>query len=422
LSTGPDKPLTVTELSRGLRDLLEAGFPDVWVAGELSMPKTYDSGHTYFTLKDAEAQLPAVLFRGAAGGVRFKLEHGLEVLARGRVSHYAGSGRTQLIVSELRPKAMGALQLAFEQLKKKLEAEGLFDPARKRPLPPMPERIGLVTSRQGAALRDMLTILRRRFTGLHIRLIPVAVQGEGAAAQIARAIEDFNEQFPDTEVLLVGRGGGSLEDLWAFNEEPVARAIAASVIPVVSCVGHETDFTIADFVADLRAPTPSAAAELVVPEKAALVSTLEDARRRLRLALAGLVREREERLRRLAASPRLRDPRRLYEEAAQRLDGLSERLPNGLRGLAQRLEERLGRADLFALTRAVQTRLSHAGKDLALQAGRLNALSPLAVLSRGYAIALRADGRAVRRAAEVAPGDRIRVKVHDGEFPAEVKA
>ncbi|HAH06190.1 MAG TPA: exodeoxyribonuclease VII large subunit [Elusimicrobia bacterium] len=414
------KPLTVTELSRSIHDLLESQLPDVWVVGEVSQPKTYGSGHTYFTLKDAESQLSCVLFKGAASGLRFKLEHGLEVVARGRVSHYAGSGRTQLIASFLQPKAMGALQLAFEQLKAKLAADGLFDPSRKKPLPLFPERIGIVTSPQGAAIRDMLSILERRFAGLHIRLMPVAVQGEGAKEQIAQAVRDFNEHFPDTDVLLVGRGGGSLEDLWAFNEEVVARAIAASKIPIVSCVGHETDFTIADFVADLRAPTPSAAAELVVPEKAAVLERLRELGRRLPLGLRGLVREREERLRALRASPLLREPRRLYEERAQRVDGLAGRLPSGLRQLVLRLSERLTRTGPPRLKTSLTSRLSHAEKDLLRQKERLQALSPLAVLSRGYAIALK-GGRALRKASEVSAGERIRVKVHEGEFDAEVK-
>jgi exodeoxyribonuclease VII large subunit len=414
------KPMTVTELSRQVHDLLEAQFSDVWVVGEVSQPKTYGSGHTYFTLKDAESQLPAVLFKGAASGLRFKLDHGLEVILRGRVSHYAGSGRTQIIASFIQPKAMGALQLAFEQLKAKLASEGLFDAGRKKPLPPFPERIGIITSPQGAAVRDMLSILRRRFAGLHIRLMPVLVQGEGAKAQIAGAVRDFNEYFPDTDVLLVGRGGGSLEDLWAFNEEVVVRAIAASTIPVISCVGHETDFTIADFVADLRAPTPSAAAELVVQEKAAVLERLSELGRRLPIGLRALVRSQEERLRSLAASSVLREPRRLYEERVQRVDELAGRLPSGLRQLALRLSQRLERAGASRLKTAFSSRLSHTEKDLRRHIERLAALSPLAVLSRGYAIALK-GGRAVRKASEVSAGERVRVKVHEGEFEAEVK-
>ena len=413
--------LTVTELNRRIHDLLESGVGEVFVEGEVSDPKTYPSGHTYFTLKDAESQLSAVLFRGEGSGLKFRLEHGLQVLARVRVTSYIKRGQLQLIVLTLEPKALGALQLAFEQLKAKLAAEGLFAPERKKPIPRFPERIGIVTSLQGAAIRDMLSILRRRFEGLQIRILPVAVQGAEAAGQIAKAIADFNAHFVDTDVLLVGRGGGSLEDLWAFNEEVVARAIAASRIPVISCVGHETDFTIADFVADLRAPTPSAAAELVVQEREALLERLSELGRRLSLGLKSLLKTREERLRSLCASPFLRDPRRLYEERAQRVDELTARLPSGLRHLVLRLSQRLERCGLERLKTAFLTRLSHSGGDLRRQIERLDALSPLAVLSRGYAIAAKADGRVIRKAQDVSAGERVRVRVHEGEFEAEVK-
>jgi exodeoxyribonuclease VII large subunit len=419
---GPGRPLSVSELSRRIRDLLEGQFAQVWVAGEVSQPKTYDSGHTYFTLKDPHAQISAVLFRGSASALRFKLEHGLEVVVEGRLSHYAGSGRTQIIASLIEPKSLGALQLAFEQLKARLQAEGLFSPERKRPIPPHPRRIGIVTSLQGAAVRDMLSILRRRFPGLLVRIRPVAVQGEGAGGQIAAAIGLFNERFPDTDVLLVGRGGGSLEDLWAFNEEAVARAIAGSRIPVISCVGHETDTTIADFAADLRAPTPSAAAELAVPEKAALRQGLRESERRLRAGLGGILRSAEERLRALRGSRTLLRPQGLVEDRAQRVDDLRARLPLGLRHLVLRLSERLDRCGARRLEGSLRARLAHCGKDLAARAGRLDALSPLAVLSRGYAIARLADGRVVREAREVAAGDRVEVRVHEGSFLAEVKA
>lgn len=391
--------LTVSQLNRGVHDLLEEGFSEVWVEGEISDPKTYPSGHSYFTLKDAESQIAAVLFKGAAAGVRFELSHGLLVLARGRVSTYLKRGQVQFIVDMIQPKAMGALQLAFEQLKARLEKEGLFDPSRKKPIPPFPERVGIVTSLQGAAIRDMLSILRRRFEGLHIRILPVQVQGEGAAAQIARAIEDFNLHFPDTQALLVGRGGGSLEDLWAFNEEAVARAIAASAIPVISCVGHETDTTIADLAADLRAPTPSAAAELVVRNKEEVLERLRRLSERLPLGLRGLLLRLSERLRYLQRSPALGDPGRLYEEKARRLDELLERMPRALEGS-----------------------LSNAEKDLRLQAEKLKALSPLNVLSRGYAIVFKLPGLGVVKASgQLRPGDRVRVRLHEGELTAEVQ-
>ncbi|OGR58803.1 MAG: exodeoxyribonuclease VII large subunit [Elusimicrobia bacterium GWA2_69_24] len=435
-------PITVSELSRRVKELLEAGFSEVFVIGEVSQPKTYGSGHTYFTLKDQESQLPAVLFKGNAAELRFELEHGLEVVARGRLSHYPGSGRTQLIVSWLQPKAMGPLQLAYEQLKRKLEAEGLFDPARKRPIPRFPVRIGLVTSLQGAAIRDMLSVLTRRFSGLDIRILPVPVQGADAAPRIAEAIADFNECFPDTEVLLVGRGGGSLEDLWAFNEESVARAIAASLIPVVSCVGHETDFTIADLAADLRAPTPSAAAELVVQDREALLEHLDSLRQRLGRCILAVLRGFADRLGGLARSPFLSDPARLFEAPAQRIDALAGRLTPSVRELLRRLEERLGRTAsapalrdpgrLTALREArvlelagrlapaVQRTLLHADAELRRLAGGLDALSPLKVLARGYAIVFKGGKQVVRSVQDVSVFDEIQVRLQDGELKARV--
>lgn len=412
------KVLTVTQLNESIHDLLERSYADVWVEGEVSDPRTFPSGHTYFSLKDEGSCLSAVLFKGSAARVKFTLEHGLGVLARGRVSSYVKRGQYQLIVSELEPRSAGALQLAFEQLKAKLAAEGLFDPARKRPLPPFPRRVGIVTSLQGAAIRDMLSVLKRRFDGLHIRVYPVQVQGAGAAAQIAGAVEDFNASFPDVDVLLVGRGGGSLEDLWAFNEEPVARAIAASRIPVVSCVGHETDFTIADFAADLRAPTPSAAAELVVRERAAVLERLGALKRRLLGAVAGELRVLKERLARLAGSPFLRDPRRIFEQKAQRIDELSGRLAPALRELTRRAEERLAAARRLAPALRGRTRVAEL--ELKRQAGRLEALSPLKVLSRGYSIAFDDTGRALRSARRAKAGDKIRLRLHEGELGAQV--
>ena len=365
---------SVSELAREVKGLLETGFPDIWVEGEVSTPKLYPSGHLYFDLKDADAVVSAVMFGAGRMRLPFTLEHGLKVLARGRVSSYSKSSKFQLVVSAIEPRAMGALQLAFEQLKKKLEAEGLFAADRKRPIPRFPKRVGVVTSLQGAAIRDILSVLKRRFAGLDVLVHPVKVQGDGAASEIAAAIETLNAEFPDLDVLLVGRGGGSLEDLWAFNEEVTARAIAASKIPVISCVGHETDFTIADFVADLRAPTPSVAAELVVANKKEVVEQLG----RLRTGL-------------------LRALRDVYEDRARELDDLEHRL---LTALGQWTEKRVAR--------------------LKVAAGKLDALSPLAVLSRGYSIVFK-DGKAVRRPKDVKPGDRIKVRVHEGDFDAEVR-
>ncbi len=390
------KPLTITELNRLVKTGLEREFGDVWVQGEISNPKTAPSGHTYFTLKDSGAQISAAIFRGDAARLKFKLEQGLEIVARGRVTIYEARGSYQIVIREVQPKSAGALQLAFEQLKKRLANEGLFDKDRKKELPPFPRRIGIVTSKTGAAVRDMLSVLGRRFDGLDILLYPVTVQGDCAAGEIARAVKDFNRHFPDTDVLLVGRGGGSLEDLWAFNEEVVARAIAASTIPVVSCVGHETDYTIADFVADLRAPTPSAAAELVVCERAALEERISDSTRRAYEALMGLIKELALRLIRSSRSPYLRYPERIFEQKAQRIDELTARLVPALRTHLRLAEERLRR-----------------------QAERLDALSPLKVLSRGYSIAFK-GGSALRAAADVSPDDILDIRLHKGEIKAKV--
>ncbi len=387
---------TISELNAQVHELLEASFPELWVEGEISNCKAYPSGHTYLTLKDDKAQVRAVLFKGASFGVKFKFADGLKVLVRGRVTSYEARGELQLVISAAEPRDKGALQLALEQLKAKLRAEGLFDDARKKPLPPFPRAVGVVTSGQGAAVRDIINVLSRRWPGLQIRIWPVKVQGPGAAEEIAAALRGFNALAADTDVLLVGRGGGSIEDLWAFNEEAVARAIAESTIPVVSCVGHETDWTIADFVADVRAPTPSAAAELAVPEKAALrerVFELEDAMSQtLRDRIEALAR----RLAYAAAHPLLQDPRRLWEQRVQRVDELTARLPEAARRLVERLELRL-----------------------AATAGRLDAISPLKVLGRGYAIAT-VEGRILTKSSQAKRGDAVRVRLHEGELSCEV--
>ena len=281
LNFGPTKKIfSVSELSQGIKNLLEREYPDVWVTGEVSNFRAAASGHLYFTLKDATAQLRAVCFRNQARYLKFKPQDGISVIARGHLSVYEARGEYQLYVEYLEPAGLGALQLAFEQLKQKLAAEGLFDTARKKPLPLLPRTIGVVTSPTGAVIRDILRILRRRFRNMNVLIYPVKVQGEGAAEEIVEGVKYFNRE-QNVDVMIVGRGGGSLEDLWAFNEEVVARAIAASGIPVISAVGHETDFTIADFVADLRAPTPSAAAELVVHRKQDFLTELENRARRM---------------------------------------------------------------------------------------------------------------------------------------------
>lgn len=393
------RALSVSQLCLQIHDLLEDAYPDLWVEGEISNCRLYPSGHTYLTLKDENSQVPAVLFRGAATGIKFKPEDGLKVLVRGRVSVYVKRGDLQFIVSHIEPLEKGGLQLAFEQLKAKLEKEGLFDLERKHPLPPYPQKIGIVTSLQGAAIRDILHVLQRRSMSLEILIAPVRVQGDEAAPEIAEAIDNFNRHFPDMDILLVGRGGGSLEDLWAFNEERVARAIAASKIPVISCVGHETDFTIADFVADVRAPTPSAAAEMAVPDRRELARQIRDLKDALTKSMEYLLQSFSAKLEVLSTHPFLKSPHRMYEEFMRRLDEISADLP-----------------------RAMEEKIEALQKDLAFQSGRLDALSPLKVLSRGYAVARQWPGLQILRSPKDArPKDIIRLSLHQGEIFCEVK-
>jgi exodeoxyribonuclease VII large subunit len=392
----PRRVFSISELNSRVHELLEASFPELWIEGEISNCKAYPSGHTYLSLKDDKSQIRAVLFKGSAFGIKFKFQDGMKILARGRVTSYESRGELQFIISAAEPRDKGALQLALEQLKAKLAGEGLFAEDRKKPLPPFPTIVGVVTSGQGAAVRDVIHVLSRRWPGIHIHVWPVKVQGPGAAAEIADAIKGFNELASDTEILLVGRGGGSIEDLWAFNEEPVARAIAASSIPIISCVGHETDTTIADFVADLRAPTPSAAAEIAVQEKSAVqdrIAELIDAMAQdLRDSLEGL----ERRLQYAAAHPFLQDPRRLWEQRVQRVDDLTMRLPDALRRLLETRGLRMGAA-----------------------AGRLNAISPLNVLARGYAIAT-SKSKVLTSAKQVKKGDPVTVRLSEGAINCEV--
>lgn len=382
--------LTVTQLTRQVKDLLEGAFPEIWVAGEVSNLTAPQSGHIYFTLKDQQSQVRAVLFRSSQRNLKFTLQHGMEVVCRGRVSVYELRGEYQFIVEYVEPKGVGALQKAFEELKAKLEREGLFDLGRKRPLPLLPRRIGIVTSPTGAAIRDILRVIRRRHPRMELLLYPVPVQGPEAAPAIVEAIQALN-RGKLADVLIVGRGGGSLEDLWAFNEEAVVRAIAASRIPVISAVGHETDYTIADFTADLRAPTPSAAAEMVVESEEHLRETIGSLESRMVLAMRqqlDAIRSTVRHARRL-----LGDPRRRLTQASQRVDELSRRLGIGLRHHVRR-----DRARLEAL------------------AGALDHLNPLAILSRGYSITRKhPSGAIVKDAAEVAAGDLLITKLSSGE-------
>jgi exodeoxyribonuclease VII large subunit len=433
------KIYTVTSLTAAIHRVLSAQFDDVRVMGEISGYKVWTSGHAYFTLKDNGAQIRCVLFRQVLRYLKFTPADGMAVVARGAVEVRQERGEYQLIVTSLEPQGAGALQVAFEQLKQKLAAEGLFDPARKRPLPPYPRRIGIVTSPQGAVIQDMLNILGRRFPGLHIRLYPTVVQGEGAVEGIVEGLRYFSTH-PWADVLIVGRGGGSLEDLWAFNEEAVARAIAECSVPVISAVGHETDFTIADFVADLRAPTPSAAAELVVKNRADLLAQLADMLRRIwravqlhtsrarsRLQERGVDRAATLARRRVALlwqelddlDQKLRqgDPRARLAASRRLLDQLDRRAADRMRALLHdhRLELELL---VTRLPESIQRRLEQARQKERLARARLEALSPLSVLERGYAIVKRADGRIVRQAVDAPSGTRLRIRLRSDEFGA----
>jgi exodeoxyribonuclease VII large subunit len=434
--------LTVSELTERIQGVLETEFVDVWVEGEISNLKIATSGHWYFSLKDEQAQVRAVAWKTDVRLIRFRPQDGMKVLARGQLRVYPPRGEYQISVQVLEPLGKGSLQQAFEELKEKLEGEGLFDPARKRPLPMLPRRIGVVTSPTGAVLRDILRVLRSRYPNLEVLVYPALVQGEGAPAEIVRGIRALN-RLGGLDVIVLARGGGSLEDLWAFNEETVARAIAASRIPTISAVGHETDFTIADFVADLRAPTPSAAAERVVQAKEDLQARIvaleerRDAALRLRLAR---VRSRVE----AAAAHRVFAAERgRLRVQAQRVDELSRRAEAGLvRGIergrehARRLRERL---EAFRFDRQLAARRERLGRHsdrllalfradaekrraaLSRLAASLDGLSPLAVLGRGYALVWdEAGGRLVRDAAEVDEGQGLRIRLHRGALRATV--
>ena len=387
--------VTVSELNRRVRALLENQFETLWVGGEMSNVKLAASGHWYFCLKDAGAAVDCAMFRARAQFLDFRPENGLQVEVRARVTLYEPRGSYQLVVEEVRKAGLGALFEAFERLKARLAAEGLFDAARKRPLPAFPRAIGLVTSPQAAALRDILTTLARRSPMTPVILYPAKVQGEGAAAEIARAIRVAGERA-ECDVLIVGRGGGSLEDLWAFNEEAVARAIVASPIPVVSGVGHETDFSIADFAADLRAPTPTAAAAAASPDREALQESVRQLRRRL-----------------------VRDLRRIVETRQQRLDHLSRRLITPAERLA-RQRERLGQL-ARRLRRDGQLTLQARAQRLAALRTALGHLDPTQVLSRGYSIVRDAQGHVRDSSAGLAPGDALDILFAQGGAAVKVE-
>jgi exodeoxyribonuclease VII large subunit len=433
---------SVSDLTAQIRDVLAGEFTDVFVEGEVSNAHSAQSGHLYFTLKDARAQIRCVCFRTQLARLKFRPEDGLHVTVRGSISVYESRGEYQFYVEHVEPVGLGALQLAFEQLKKRLEAEGLFDPERKKSLPVLPRCVGLITSPRGAAVRDIVQILQRRFPNLHIVLYPVRVQGEGAAREIVQALRYF-ERKQLADVLILARGGGSLEDLWAFNEEIVARAIVASTIPIIAGVGHETDFTIADFAADIRASTPSAAAEMVVRTRQEFDSHLSDLRDKVEQLL---------RYRLLQASHKLREldlhrgARRLEDALRRRrqhTDDLVAQLANALRGRLGRLQRRfeialsrMAAVDFRARLRAAAVRLERRSAELGVRMNRalasksqlverlrvqLEERSPLRVLERGYAICYDAAGNVVQAADRVSVGDRVRVQLSRGRLGAEVR-
>ena len=406
---------SVTRLNNEIKDLLDAvpGYRNLLVQGEISNYKAHSSGHHYMTLKDEGASINAVMFRSDALRLKFRLENGMKVIVRARVSSFPRTGQVQLYISEVIPDGAGALSLAFEQLKRKLQAEGLFDPAHKKPIPACPQRIALVTSPTGAAVRDMIRILGRRWPLAKVTLYPAQVQGQGAAESIARALMLANA-VGEADVILCGRGGGSMEDLWAFNEEPVARAIYDSEIPVISAVGHEPDVTIADFVADLRAPTPSGAAELAVPDRAELSLSVRALDTRLRTAAHKQLQIRRQRLTALQERLELRTPAKYIAEKRLLLDQMADRLCTALPARLGREKQRLTmqRQRLLA---AGQEGLHRRRLRFTQTVATLDAISPLRVLARGYAVATRGKrGAVVSDAGTLRAGDTLHIRFAKG--------
>lgn len=411
---------TVSELSRELRLLIERRFPDVWVEGEVSNLRRSGAGHVYFTLKDDHAQIPAVCFRTQARYLRFRPADGEAFRVRGRVGTYEARGEYQILVEVLEPAGRGSLQAAFERLREKLGAEGLFDPAHKKPLPAFPSRIGVVTSPGSAALRDILSVLERRHSGVVVQVYPTEVQGSRAAAELKKGIEHFGRGGVD--VVILARGGGSVEDLWPFNDEGLARAVFASPTPVISAVGHETDVVLTDFVADVRAPTPSAAAEIVIKTTLEITERLEG-------SAAALVRAMRYRLmelgRRLGARTGGRGfvvAEQRVRQMAQRVDDCVFRLGHSARSGAV-LRERSHRLDRSAraLGSGIERIRVAGGQRLQALSGRLDALSPLAVLQRGYAVCTTPDGTVLRRAADASVDDALEVRLQEGRLEVEVR-
>jgi len=392
-----EKFFTVSEITRGIRTSLEHKFSNISVLGEISNVRKPGSGHVYLTLKDKNSQLQAVVFRNTASRIKFELKDGMEVISFGSITVYEARGQYQLIINKIEPKGIGALQLAFQQLKEKLEKEGLFDRAHKKTIPLIPQKIGIVTSPTGAAIKDILNIIDRRFANIEILIYPVKVQGEGAAQEIAEAITELNN-YSDIDVIITGRGGGSLEDLWAFNEEIVARSIYNSRIPIISAVGHEIDITIADLVADKRALTPSEAGELVVPRKDLLIEKIEKFKARLLQSLTGKLRLSKEKLVRIANSYAMRQPFDRLNRWQQRLDEFAQRLN-------------------LNITHALNTER----EKLSGIAGKLESLSPLNVLKRGYTITTRLeDNKSLRDIKDLSKGDKVKTNLSKGSIISEI--
>jgi exodeoxyribonuclease VII large subunit len=443
LAWGPvRKTYTVGELNMAIRGVLGSEFDDIWVSGEISGTRTVASGHCYFTLKDHDAQLRCVCFRASLRYLKFKPKDGVAVLARGRIDVYEARGEYQLQVEAIEPQGHGALQFAFEQLKKKLASEGLFDASRKRPIPKLPRRIGIVTSPTGAVIRDITQIITRRFPGLHLRLYPVLVQGEGSVEAVLRALDYFS-QSSWAEVVILARGGGSLEDLWTFNEESVALAIARSRAPVISAIGHETDYTIADFVADLRAPTPSAAAELVICTREQLFDQLVTIEHRMtqlaRYRVAMTARRLHQQGVERASALLHRNIGRLQQRVDDLAYRLRDRVLDGVSARRRRLESiaaRLRNLDLrlrvagarrrsdaaeAALIHLVRARLARAHSSLHPVIAHLTQLSPLKILERGYAIVENEEGKVVKEPAQAPSGSAIQVRLARGRIQARVE-
>jgi len=389
---------TVSELTKYIRLIVEDAFPGVWVEGEISNFVLHTSGHMYFSLKDANSVLKCAMFKRANMGLKFKPKDGMKVLCFGKLSVYEARGDYQLITEEIEPKGVGALQLAFQQLKEKLQKEGLFDQSHKIPIPHLPTTIGIVTSPTGAAIRDILNVTRRRFANVEIIINPVKVQGAEAKNEIAAAIGQFNK-MNNVDVIIVGRGGGSLEDLWPFNEEIVARAVYDSELPIISAVGHEIDFTICDFVADLRAATPSAAAELVIPRKEDLVNQVGTAIARLKNSLLGIVDMLSERLAALKGSYALRQPMNLITQRAQKIDDIKKDISSSIDHIVKMRNEGFKSID-----------------------GKLQALNPLAILGRGYSMTTKlSSGEIVKDAARLSKGDVIQTQFGKGKVNSKIE-